>query len=125
MTALTPLCDFVGAHWLLFGPNVPEIIYYSHIPNIVIGILLGIFVLSNDRKSLPNRILFFTILAFETWVFFALVFWATNRGDMVMFSWLMDILVEPLVYIGALYLLYALIDKKDISFRKKLVLGVL
>jgi signal transduction histidine kinase len=122
---LITTCNFEGAHWLFFGPNVPPLIYYSHIPNIIIAVLLGLFILFNNRKSLPNRILFFTILAFETWVFFALIFWATNRADVVMFAWLMDILVEPLVYIGALYLLYVLIDKKDISFRKKIFLGVL
>jgi len=118
-------CSFEGAKWFLFGPNVPNIIYYSHIPNIIISLILAFFILFQNRKALTNKILFFTILAFDSWVFFALAFWATNRSDMIMFTWLMDILVEPLVYIGALYLLYALIDKKDISFNKKLFLGLL
>ena len=119
------LCGFDGAHWLLFGPNVPPLIYYSHIPNIIISIFLAFYILFKNKKGLSNKVLFYTILAFESWVFFALVFWATNRSDVVMFSWLMDILVEPLVYIGCLYLLYLIIDKKDISFGKKVLLGIL
>ncbi len=118
-------CAFEGAKWLLFGPNVPNIIYYSHIPNIVISVILGLFILFQNRKSLPNKILFWMILAFEAWVFFALVFWATNRSDVVMFAWLMDILVEPLVYIAAFYMLYVLIEKKDISFGMKLLLSLI
>ncbi len=119
------LCNFEGAHWLLFGPNVPPLIYYSHIPNIVISLFLAIYILFQNKKGLSNRVLFFTILPFVAWVFFALIFWATNRSDIVMFAWLIDILVEPLVYIGALYLLYVLIDKKDISFSKKALLSIL
>ncbi len=119
------ICQFEGANWLLFGPNVPPLIYYSHIPNIVIALGLALFILFKNRKSLANQVLFYTILAFEIWAFFALAFWASNRGDIIMFSWLMDILVEPLVYIGCLYLLYILIDKKDISFTKKVILALL
>ena len=119
------ICNFEGAQWFLFGPNVPPLIYYSHIPNILIAVALALFILFKNKKELANRILFFTIIAFELWVFFALAFWATNRGEIVMFAWLMDILVEPLVYVGCLYLLYVLIDKKDISFNKKLILAIL
>jgi len=125
MSTGTILCELEPANWLLFSSNVPPLIYYSHIPNIIIAISLAIFILVQNRKALANKILFFTILAFEVWVFFALAFWATNRGDMVMFAWLMDILVEPLVYIGCLYLLYVLIDGEDISFSKKLFLSIL
>jgi len=125
MTSQLAICNFEGAHWLIFGPNVPPLIYYSHIPNIIISVLLAFYILFKNRKVLVNKILFYTIIAFELWVLFALIFWATNRGDMIMFAWLMDILVEPLVYIGCLYLLYVIFDKKDISFNKKLVLGVL
>lgn len=119
-------CDFLApAHWLFFGSNVPPLIYYSHIPNIIISLILAFFILFQNRKALGNKVLFFTIVAFEAWVLFALIFWASNRSDVIMFSWLMDILFEPLVYIGAFYLLHILIKQKDLDFWKKIVLGLL
>lgn len=119
------LCSFEGAKWLIFSSNVPSLIYYTYVTNLVIGLFFAAYILLKNWRGLSNRVLFFTIAAFEIWIFFALVFWASNRGDIIMFSWLMDILVEPLVHIGALYLLYTLIEKKDVSFGKKLVFMLL
>lgn len=118
-------CNFEGAHWLVFGPNVPAMIYYSHITNISVSLIAGFFLLYKARKLLASKILFFTIISFVIWVFAALVFWASNRGDVIMFTWLIDILVEPLVYIGGLYFLYTLVKKADMPFSWKLILGLI
>jgi len=117
-------CDFLEpAQWLFLSNNVPPLVYYTHIPNLTISLLLGIFVLLQNPRALPNKILFGTVLAFISWAFFALMFWATNRADIIMFAWLIDILVEPLVHIGVFYLLYTLIVGKDLSFKIKLLLA--
>lgn len=118
-------CDLPSANWLFFGSNVPPLIYYSHIPNILISFFLAFFILFQNRKALANKGLFLMIASFEAWVLFALMFWASNRSDVVMFSWLMDILFEPLVYIFAFYLLYVLIKQRDLQFWKKTILGAL
>ncbi len=114
-------CEFLEpAWWLIFGANVPDIVLYTHLPNITLSLFLALFVLYQKPKGLPNRILFFTVLAFVGWVFFALMFWATNRADIILFAWLIDILLEPLVHIGILYLLYVLISGRDLRFIYKL-----
>jgi len=119
------LCDFEGAKWLILNSSVDPIIYYSHLSSIIISTILAFFVLFNNRKSLPNKILFFTLLSFTTWVFFALIFWASNRSDVIMLTWSIDILAESLVYIGSFYLLYILLEKKDLKFIYKLLLSLL
>lgn len=121
----TPICDLAPSYWLLFGENVPPLIYYTQIPNLLISLLLAVVVLLLNRRALSNQILFITLFSFCTWIFFNQMFWATNRGDVIMFSWLMDILVEPLVHIGIFYLLYTLITQKDASFKAKLFFGLL
>ena len=125
MISSLAVCNFVGAEWLFFSSNVPPIVYYSHAPNIIIALFLAFFVLFQNRKNLANQILFFTLVSFVIWVFFALVFWATNRSDVVMFSWMMDIYAEPLVYIGAFYLVRVLVSKGDITFWEKIILALL
>ncbi|MES2416144.1 MAG: ATP-binding protein [Patescibacteria group bacterium] len=69
--------------------------------------------------------LFFTIFSFVIWVLLDSVFWAANRSDVIMFVWSLQILVEPLVYIGAFYLIYLLACKKDIPFYLKIVIGLI
>ena len=118
-------CDFDGPAYFLFSSNVPPLVYYSHIPITVISLFLGFFVLLKNKKGLPNKILFCLTLAFSAWVFLDSIFWATNRSDVIMFVWSLQILFEPTVYISALYLLHVQIRKQDISFEKKLLIAVL
>ena len=119
------LCDFEGPQWLIFSSNVAPLVYYSHLPIIIIALLLAVFVFLRGRKELPNRILFFTLTTFAAWVFLDSVFWASNRSDVIMFVWSVIIVIEPLVYAGSLYLIHALIDKRDMGYGKKLILALL
>lgn len=125
MSFLIPLCNFEGSSFLLFSKNVPSLVYYSHLPIIFLSLLLGIFVYLRGRKQLPNKILFGITLVFSFWVFLSSVYWASNRGDVIMFIWSSIILVEPLVYAGSFYLLSVLVEGVDISFRKKIVFALL
>lgn len=118
---LPTLCSEIFPKFLIFSSNVPPLVYYSHISVIIVALVLGIFVLANGKKELLNQVLFFTLLPFVLWVFLDSIFWATNRSDVVMFAWAMTILVEPLVYMGAFYLVYLITSKKDLSFKSKLV----
>src|SRR3989344_1267948 len=119
------LCNFESAKWLFFGPNVAPLVYYSHLPIAVISLFLAFYILFQNKKNLANKILFVMIITFVAWVLMDSVFWASNRSDVIMLVWSLIVLIEPLVYIGSLYLLYVLIDKKDLSFNKKLALGLL
>lgn len=121
----TAFCNFDGPTYLLFSSNVAPLVHYSHIPITIISLILGFFILFQNRKGLPNRILFCLTLAFSAWVFLDSVFWASNRSDVIMFVWSLQILFEPIVYISALYLVYVLIKKEDISFNKKLLIALI
>lgn len=110
------VCDFDPGYWLVFGPNVGPLQYYSHLPIIVIALALGLYILFQNYRALPHRVLFGIIVCFSLWVFFDSIIWATNRSDVIMFMWSLQILIEPLVYIGALILLYVLVDKRPPTF---------
>lgn len=122
MGSLAELCNFEGSKWLLFGANVAPLVYYSHLPIIIISVLLALFVLFQNKNYLPNRILFATIITFALWVFLDSIFWASNRSDVIMFVWSIIILIEPLVYVGSFYLLYLFLEKNDLPFISKLFL---
>lgn len=113
-------CSYPEPLWLIISENVPKLVYYSHLPIFIIAIVIGFYVLLKGPKLLINQILFSVLFFFSLWVFLDSVFWATNRSDVVMFVWSLQILIEPLVHIGALYLIYVLIRQKDVSFKVKL-----
>jgi signal transduction histidine kinase len=109
---------------LVIGPNVGPLQYYSHLPIIAIAIGLVVFVLVNNR-NLIGGVFSFTIISFVLWVFFDSIIWATNRGDVIMFMWSLQILIEPIVYIGCLYLLYLLLAAKEFSYKHILICSLL
>src|SRR3989344_2159626 len=114
MNSLLALCDFEAPKWLLFGPNVAPLVYYSHLPIFAVSLLLAFFILFRDKTALVNRVLFVTILSFAFWVFLDSIFWAANRSDIIMLVWSLILLIEPVIYVGSFYFLYLLLEKKDL-----------
>src|SRR3989338_1377781 len=66
----------------------------------------GQIVFYKTRKSKIGISLLIVSILFSTWCIFDLILWATNRPDIVMFFWSLQILVEPLVYLMCFYLVY-------------------
>lgn len=114
------MCEWDPSAFFIFSDNVfGSLIYYSHFLAIVLALAVGFFVFFQNRKMLQNRLLFLIMLSFSAWVFFDLILWANERPDFIMFFWSMILLVEPLVYALCVYFIDVFIEKKDISFRKK------
>ena len=122
---IAALCNFEAAKYLIFSSNVPVFVYYTHISALVLTFILGVFVLLKGKKELPNRVLFFTLVPFWIWIAFNVVIWASNRSDLIMFLWSIQVLIEPLIYAGMLYLVYVTVNKKDSPLSRKLIWGLL
>lgn len=118
-------CPWEPAQYLIYSSNVPSILYYALIPGMIASLLLSFFILIKDRKSLNSKLLFFICSMFFVWGIFALILFATNDPNMVMFFWSLTILVESLIYIGSFYLAYVFIKKKDLSFIYKLLIFII
>lgn len=121
METATFICNLPSSSFLFISENVPSLVYYTHIPTIIVSVFLAVYVLLGDRKSIYNRVFAFTLGVFALWLVCNLLFWASNRGDVIMFAWSSAILYEPLIYVGALYLVHLLLTGKDVSFKTKLV----
>jgi signal transduction histidine kinase len=101
------------------------ILYYSHIPVIVISLLLGIFVLLKSRDKLLGRVLFALAFAFSVWSILDLITWISYSSTNIMIAWSLLGIFDVLFFILSLYFVYVFIDKKDISFVKKIILSTL
>ena len=115
------MCDFAAPTYLFISANVPPLVYYSHLPIAVLSFFIGTFILFVNRKGLANQVLFTLTFAFTTWVLLDSIFWASNRSDIIMFVWSLQILVEPIVFACGYYLSKLLTEKTDILFGEKLL----
>src|SRR3989344_3680406 len=92
------LCPWESPTYLFFSSNIPTLFFYSHIPAIIVALLAGFVVFLKSGKSKAGITLFIVTILFSLWTFFDLILWATNRPDVVMFFWSLQILLEPFKY---------------------------
>ena len=102
-----------------------RMLYYSHIPVIIISLFMGFFVLIKGKGKLLSRIFFYLSLMFVIWSVLDLFTWLDTDTRIVMFTWAIAGLVELLFYVLSFYLIYVFIEKKDISFKYKILGGVI
>ncbi|MDO9231007.1 MAG: ATP-binding protein [bacterium] len=110
--------------FFIFSNYVPHLLYYSHIPAIVLALIVGFFVYYKNKESLLSKILFFVTLVFSIWSAFDIVTWVSPDSRKVMFFWAMMNLLEPLIYVLMLYFSYVFVKKQDVHIIIKLVVFI-
>lgn len=119
------LVDNIEYCFLLVRDSYPlSMIYYSHWMSIVIALIVGLFVILNNRKSLEARLLFILSLIFSVWVFFNFILWTSSNSTLIMTLWAFSGILIMFLFIFSLYLTHVFINKKDIGFVKKIILGI-
>ncbi|OGI31194.1 MAG: hypothetical protein A2271_00465 [Candidatus Moranbacteria bacterium RIFOXYA12_FULL_35_19] len=84
---------------------------------------IALFVYFKNKYSLDSKLLLFIALAFSLWTFFDIILWTNNDSRNIMFFWSLINLVELLVSVLTLYFAYVFLEKKDVSFKFKLIIG--
>lgn len=112
--------DISEPTYLIFSSFGTGLLYYSHIPSMIISLCIGIFVYLKDPKSLINKILLFLGMFFSLWVFLSLVIWVNVDSRLIMFSWSLIALLFSLISFSSYYFIYVFINKKDLPFKFKL-----
>lgn len=116
--------DYAQPQYLIFSNTVPSLIYFSHLPAMLMSLLLGFFVYTKNRKSLIGKILLALSITFFLWAFFNLILWASNDSNINIFYWSFFGLLYPFLYILGAYLVYVFIENADPPFYIKLIFGL-
>lgn len=119
------LCPWDAPTYLFFSENVPILVHYSHVVAIVAAFGMGLLILINNPRDIVARLLFAMTSLFTLWASLDVILWATNRPDIVMFSWTLQVLLEPLTYTVAFYAVYWFLCRKAPPFWVNLVVFVL
>lgn len=107
--------------YLIFSSETPSLLYYSHIPALLVSLILGFFVFFHNRKSLVAKILLLLNLSFAAWVFSNLILWVSVDSRQIMLFWsLMPILFTAISFLS-FYFLYSFVNERDLSKFWKIV----
>jgi len=107
--------------YLFFISDVPELLYYSHIPAATIALLVGIFVYLNGRKFLLNKLLLFVSLFFAAWTIANLTLWTNIHSDYLLFIWSIYEVLFALISISSIYFIYVFLNKEDVTTTVKAI----
>jgi signal transduction histidine kinase len=111
--------------YFFFANDVPALLYYSHIPTVIIALSIGFFVLLGNRKALPNKLLFFISILFSFWTVTNLILWTNIHSDFLAFIWTLEISLRGFIAVFLVYFVITFLTKKDASFREKSIFALL
>jgi len=113
--------DSIQTTFFIFSDQVPQLLYYSHLPAFIISLILGIWIFTSANKSLESRIFLILSLVFSALSFSNLILWTNSNTLIVSIFWILTIeLFNWLMFLTA-YFFYVFINKKDIKFYLKII----
>ncbi|MDQ5954222.1 MAG: Histidine kinase protein [Patescibacteria group bacterium] len=111
------ICPYYPTPFLFFiSSEVPLLLYYSHVPILIISIIVAVFILVQDRFSLLSRALVLPLFLFSLWTLFDLITWVNNSSDIIMFVWSFFGLLFVLINFSFFRFLYIFIKKTELPF---------
>lgn len=112
------ICNWSTAEYLIISKNLlGNFLYYSHFFPSISGLIIAVFVLKSNPRNKAAQALLFTTLMFAIWCFLALITWASERSDIIMFVWSSMMYFELLMYVGAFYFIYAFFNTRFPSIK--------
>ena len=104
-----------------FAADMPALLYYSHLPAMVLALLVGLFVFINGRQFLLNRLLLVISVSFSLWTLANLIAWTNIHSDFILLVWSFFGLLSAIISLSCVYLIYAFLTGKDVSLRIKAI----
>lgn len=104
--------------------NLPQILYYSHIPTALVALLLGIFIYIRSQ-SLAKWPLILMSTSYIIWVVFDIILWITHDSRHVMFFWSLLPILYSLVLFSSVGFLYSFIVNKIFPLKAWLLFFIL
>jgi signal transduction histidine kinase len=111
--------------YFFYSADLPNLLYYSHVPAAAIALIIGFFLVWSDRKFLLNRILLAIAISFFLWTLADLVTWTNIHSDLILFVWSFFGLLSGLLSILSIYFIYVFLEKRDVTARIKIIFLIL
>lgn len=113
--------DFIKTSFFIFSGEVPQLLYYSHLPAFFISIFVGIWVYLSARKSLEAKIFLIVSIIFSALSLNNLITWTNSNSQIVSISWIFSIEFFNWLMFLLAYFFYVFINKKDVEYYIKMI----
>lgn len=105
--------------YFFFSSDVPELLYYSHIPTALITLFVGLYIFFGNRHSLLNQLFLLLSICFFSWITISLVAWTNINAEIIAFLWPLFGVFAGFTAIFSIYFIYVFLNKKDVPFHYK------
>ncbi len=72
--------------YFFFTSGSPALLYYSHIPTIIIALIVGLYTIWNGKQFLLNRLLLGISISFSIWTILNLIAWTNIHSEFILFK---------------------------------------
>lgn len=111
-------------YWFI-ADGVPDLLYYSHFPTMVLALLIGLFVFFNNPKKLANRLLLLISTLFSIWTITSLILWTWIDSQLLAFVWTIHVSMFSFIAVFSVYFMYTFLYDKDVSWKLKSIFALL
>lgn len=116
------ICDLYNEPlYLIFSAETPDLLYYSHLPAIIVALLVGLFVFLKNHQQLQNKLLLIVCLCFASWATVNLILWTNIHSDVLLFAWSFLGVLASCLSIFSIYFVYVFLEKRDVSKKIKII----
>ncbi len=115
---------YTSVSFLVFSAEAPQLLYYSHLPAVIVSLIVSFFVFLHNKQSLSAKLLIVVSSLFAFWSIVDLFLWTQTHSGILMFLWSFWFLVFSSIFAFSFYFLYSFIYKKDLPFYGKSLLIV-
>lgn len=118
---MIPCAHILTTTYGLFSSEVPVLVYYSHLPSLIVVLLLTALLLFQPRKTLSSVLLIVLNLLFCALIAANLVLWTSSDLALITFLWELTQVIYTAIPVTALFLFYAFSSKEPVPLAYKLV----
>lgn len=113
--------EIIPTTYWLFSSEVPTLVYYSHIPSLLIALALAGLLLAQKRKTLSGVLLILLNVLFSGLILINLVLWTSSDLGLITFLWELSQIIFTAIPLVALFLFYAFSSKKPTPLAYKIL----
>ncbi len=120
------ICEnIVKPEYLFMSSDAPSLLYYSHVPAIVLPFILGFLIYKKDTKSILNRIFFLLSTSFSLWTLINLIVWTNNDIGIIMYAWMFFGLIYAVISVYSIYFTHIFLFGNDLGKAPKIVFSLI
>jgi len=113
--------DIIKTSYFIFSDEVPRLLYYSHLPALILSVFIGLWVYRSIKKSLEGKIFIVMSLIFSALSFCNLITWTNSNSQTISIFWFLTIELFNWLMFFLAYFFYVFVNHKDLRLFEKIL----